>query len=188
MIGNKLVELRKKENLTQEQLAEKIGVSRQTISKWELGETAPDIKQAKKIADILNVNINDLIGNFNDMILDKVISNETKTNKISKVSKIVAIILGTVLTIEMFFLIFMMMYTEFNSLVKQDTKIAITCEKPDLTSQQIIIQYDDTNDILMTDGSLYIHENIVYKKEYTNTIELVVDIYNHFKNEGGFCK
>ena len=51
-IGNKIVELRKQGNLTQEQLAEKVGVSRQTISKWELGETSPDIKQAKILADI----------------------------------------------------------------------------------------------------------------------------------------
>ena len=45
-IGNKISELRKKNNLSQEALAEKIGVTRQTISKWELGETSPDIKQA----------------------------------------------------------------------------------------------------------------------------------------------
>ena len=48
-IGNKIMELRKKNNLSQEELAEKVGAARQTISKWELGETAPDLKQAKKI-------------------------------------------------------------------------------------------------------------------------------------------
>ena len=47
-IGNKILELRKKANLSQEQLAEKINVTRQTISKWELNETTPDIKQAKE--------------------------------------------------------------------------------------------------------------------------------------------
>ena len=41
-LGKQIYELRKKANLSQEQLAEKVGVSRQTISKWELGETAPD--------------------------------------------------------------------------------------------------------------------------------------------------
>ena len=46
-LGKKVASLRKKNNLTQESLAEKIGVTRQTISKWELGETSPDIKQAK---------------------------------------------------------------------------------------------------------------------------------------------
>lgn len=43
-IGNKILILRKQNNLSQEELAEKVGVSRQTISKWELGETSPDLK------------------------------------------------------------------------------------------------------------------------------------------------
>lgn len=46
-LGNKILELRKKQNITQEELAEKIGVTRQTISKWELGETHPDIIKLK---------------------------------------------------------------------------------------------------------------------------------------------
>lgn len=54
-IGNKILELRKKNNLSQEALAEKIGVSRQTISKWELGETSPNIKQAKELSKVFNV-------------------------------------------------------------------------------------------------------------------------------------
>ena len=54
-IGNKILELRKKNNLSQEALAEKIGVSRQTISKWELGGTSPDIKQAKELSKVFNV-------------------------------------------------------------------------------------------------------------------------------------
>ena len=99
MIGDKLIELRKKNNLTQEQLAEKIGVSRQTISKWELGETAPDIKFAKDLADIFNININELVGDVNSIILDKVISNEAKTKKLSKIFSTVSIILGTILVI-----------------------------------------------------------------------------------------
>lgn len=44
--GKKLQELRKKNNYSQEELAELIGVARQTISKWEPGETSPDLKQA----------------------------------------------------------------------------------------------------------------------------------------------
>ncbi len=62
-LGNQIHELRKKYNLSQEQLAEKVGVSRQTISKWELGETAPDIKQAQTLSQIFNVALNELLGN-----------------------------------------------------------------------------------------------------------------------------
>ena len=49
-IGNKILELRKKNNITQEELAERVGVSRQTISKWELGETSPDLRQSKELS------------------------------------------------------------------------------------------------------------------------------------------
>ena len=42
--NEKLVNLRKKHNLSQEQVAEKLGVARQTISKWELGETTPEMR------------------------------------------------------------------------------------------------------------------------------------------------
>ena len=42
-LGNKIMTLRKKNNMSQEELAEKVGVTRQTISKWELEETSPDI-------------------------------------------------------------------------------------------------------------------------------------------------
>ncbi len=62
-LGNQIHELRKKQNLSQEQLAEKVGVARQTISKWELGETAPDIKQAQMLSQILNVSLDGLLGN-----------------------------------------------------------------------------------------------------------------------------
>lgn len=62
-LGDQIHELRKKQNLSQEQLAEKVGVARQTISKWELGETAPDINQAQMISQIFNVSLDEMLGN-----------------------------------------------------------------------------------------------------------------------------
>lgn len=53
MNGNKLFNLRKKEKMSQELLAEKINVSRQTISNWELGITIPNLLEASKIAKYL---------------------------------------------------------------------------------------------------------------------------------------
>ena len=47
-IGNHLFQVRRKAGLSQEIVAEKLGVSRQTISKWETDETVPDIYQSKK--------------------------------------------------------------------------------------------------------------------------------------------
>lgn len=48
--------------LTQEALAEKIGVTRQAIAKWEAGETIPDLERARLIADVMGVSLDDLSG------------------------------------------------------------------------------------------------------------------------------
>lgn len=51
-LGNNLFQARKRAGLSQENVAEKLGVSRQTISKWETDETIPDIYQSKKLAKL----------------------------------------------------------------------------------------------------------------------------------------
>ena len=48
--ADNLIELRKLNNLSQEDIAEKIGVSRQTLSKYETGESLPDIERCKQLA------------------------------------------------------------------------------------------------------------------------------------------
>lgn len=60
-LGNSLFHARKKRGLSQEDAAEKIGVSRQTVSKWETNETTPDIYQAKKMAILYNISLDDLV-------------------------------------------------------------------------------------------------------------------------------
>ena len=61
MFKDNLVELRKIHDLSQEELADKIGVSRQTLSKDETGEYLPDIEKCKLIADVFGVSIDDLL-------------------------------------------------------------------------------------------------------------------------------
>lgn len=60
-LGNNLFNARKKKGLSQEDVAEKLGVSRQTISKWETDETLPDIRQAKKLATLYGLSLDELI-------------------------------------------------------------------------------------------------------------------------------
>jgi len=61
MFKDNLVELRKIHDMSQEELADKIGVSRQTLSKYETGESLPDIEKCKLIADVFGVSIDDLL-------------------------------------------------------------------------------------------------------------------------------
>ena len=61
MFAENLIELRKLNNLSQEELAEKLGVTRQTISKYETGESLPDIEKCALLADIFEVSVDDMI-------------------------------------------------------------------------------------------------------------------------------
>ena len=60
MISKSLQKLRKQKNLTQEALAEQVGVARQTIAKWETGESVPDLEMAAKLASVMEVSLDDL--------------------------------------------------------------------------------------------------------------------------------
>ena len=59
--GDKLSKLRKEKGLSQEGLAEKLEVTRQTVSKWELSQTKPDTDMLVKLADVLGVEVSSLI-------------------------------------------------------------------------------------------------------------------------------
>lgn len=60
-LGNHLFNARRKKGLSQEMVAERLGVSRQTISKWETDETLPDIQQSKKLAVLYGLSLDELI-------------------------------------------------------------------------------------------------------------------------------
>lgn len=60
-LGRSLWNARKKSGLSQEEVAEKLGVSRQTISKWELDETLPDIRQSKTLSTLYHLTLDELI-------------------------------------------------------------------------------------------------------------------------------
>lgn len=60
-LGSSLFQGRKQSGMSQEAVAEKLGVSRQTVSKWETNETLPDIRQAKRLAMLYGLTLDELI-------------------------------------------------------------------------------------------------------------------------------
>jgi len=66
-IANRLVNLRKEMGLSQEQLAEKIGVSRQAVSKWERSEASPDTDNIILLARLYNISLDDLLRTEDDI-------------------------------------------------------------------------------------------------------------------------
>lgn len=80
-----IVELRTKKGLTQEELAEKVMVTRQAVSRWENGETVPNTETLKLLSKVFDVSINTLLGSPRQLICqccgmpleDSVISKDT---------------------------------------------------------------------------------------------------------------
>lgn len=82
-LGKNIYTLRKKIGLSQEQLAEKVNVTRQTISNWELGETFPNPEQLKLLSVSLGVSIDDLVENV-EFITNKELLQNNNINLKSK--------------------------------------------------------------------------------------------------------
>ena len=100
-LGKKLQSLRKELNISQEQLAEQLNVTRQTISKWELEETTPDIKQAKKLSEIFKVSLDELLDtNIRDTVVEKVSNTEKMTSIGIKIIKVIGIAFFVMLIID----------------------------------------------------------------------------------------
>ena len=88
-IANKLVELRKKNGLSQEELADKLGLSRQAVSKWERAESSPDTDNLICLAKLYNVSLDDLLNTDETLeeISREVKEKEEEKNRIEKEEK-----------------------------------------------------------------------------------------------------
>ena len=60
MFSDNLINLRKIHHLTQEDVAERVGVTRQSVAKWESGESVPDLDKCRMLADLFRVSLDDL--------------------------------------------------------------------------------------------------------------------------------
>ena len=90
-LGKTIQGFRKKNHLSQEQLAERIGVARQTISKWELEETAPDLNQANKLSQILGLSLDELVGgNIESKSLEVNNTNKNDNHTLTQLIKMIS--------------------------------------------------------------------------------------------------
>ena len=80
--NEKIIMLRKNKNLSQEDLGNELGVARQTISKWELGETTPEMDKLIKMSEIFEITLDDWIKDTEPNI-DKNNANNTNTQKLA---------------------------------------------------------------------------------------------------------
>ena len=195
-IGNKILELRKKNNLSQEVLAEKIGVTRQTISKWELGETSPDIKQAKELSKVFNVSLDELTDNDIKNVLEAKVSNTEKlAGIIIKILKVIGI-LSIIYVI--LFVIALILFTAFPNEQRTTTEIISADLNCSIGDNNYLITIGEDNYFECTIGEdnyfecKECNEDMrIYLKDitdYANIEHSVENIEKYFEDNGGSCE
>ena len=124
--NNKLYELRKQKGLSQEELANRLNVSRQTVSKWEVGESTPDMEKLVAMSDLFGISLDELVldkkenqtvaseqvvkSELYSDIKEHVLTEENK-KKTKKGLKIAAIAIGIFVLIDLItFIIYVVMF------------------------------------------------------------------------------
>ena len=93
MLGENILKFRKKQGLSQEQLGEKVNVTRQTISNWELNETSPNPEQLKLLSKVLSISVDELLNNdIKNVLVEKVSNTEKLAGIIIKILKVIGIL------------------------------------------------------------------------------------------------
>lgn len=102
--ANKLVSLRKSFGLSQEGLAEKLGISRQAISKWERAESAPDMDNLIALAGLYSMSVDDILNADIEVHQKEVV--DTKKPKDFYINKMLpSLIIGTMIATIGFFIV-----------------------------------------------------------------------------------
>ena len=82
MIGKNIKTFREQKNISQLELAEKLNVTRQAVSNWEMGKTHPDIETLHKISDILEISIDELI--YGNKRTNQIVNNHIQNTNVTK--------------------------------------------------------------------------------------------------------
>jgi transcriptional regulator with XRE-family HTH domain len=162
--GDNLKKLRKTKRLSQETLAEKVGVSRQSVSKWETGESYPEMNNILELCKIFHCKINDLVHeNLTDInSLDEEIKmsivkfkeeKQIKVKVLSKAIYIISKIMKVILIISALLVAITM------------TGVPIVINNLEITENKIEI-FDHNVEYEITDSKITIKENNILKETY----------------------
>ena len=187
--GDNLKSLRKMKKISQEALAEKVGVSRQSVSKWETGESYPEMNNILELCKIFHCNINDLV---NDSIIDLdsldedvkmsvVKFKKEKQKKVKGLSKAMMIIskigrIGMYICIPIIVLVMALVPIVVNNVEIKDNQITYKNEE---TFR--MVEEDETINIYVDNkkvsDTISIDEVKLIKKVFTNNSKTMIIVY-----------
>lgn len=182
-LGKKIFELRKNKHLSQEQVAEKLHVTRQTVSNWELGETSPDLNQAKELAKFFAVSLDELVGLDSQNILQKKVSN---VEKLAGVILTILKIMGILFILYLFFILIAIIC--FSNIKSENKNISIsgniTCT---LKNEIYEISLNDKQEMNCPNCSTKMINELAPLINWENLDQSFMDIENYFRQNGGNC-
>ena len=177
-IGNTISELRKKNHLTQEDLAEKLNVTKQTISKWKCNETSPKLEDASKLAKIFKVSLDELTNN--PSILEQKMSNvESLAGIIIKILKVIGIL---IILYFIFLVIAIFAFSAFKGKTSEKVTTSLTCSMND---EQVTYTVTTKNDeeIEVSENM----KNIIDINTDDNANDLLKKVEEYYEKNNGHC-
>lgn len=187
MLGEKIISERKKCKLSQEDLAEKLGITRQTISNWELNETSPDLKQASKLCDIFNISLDELTGKEN-AILTRLDKTESNSKLIIKLVKTVGITLGTLIFILLCIVSIYIYSTNYYTAEPTATGEGRFCYYNGKISDYTVMKNNSDGSLSYDVGDINIINDLdLYNIKTGDPKEVLEKIVKYIKDNGGTC-
>lgn len=185
-LGEKILKLRKQKGLSQEELGEKVNVTRQTISNWELGETSPNPEQLKLLSKELSVSIDELLDNDVKNVLVEKVSNTEKLSKL--ILKLLKIIMFIVIVIVALWLILVVGRIIVKNTHNRGREIeeSIHCSLYGEEHTYGITYYELTGEPFAQGGDSYFHD-ILDLGKYDDAHQIFNVINDYVKKNGGTC-
>ena len=173
--GEFIYQKRKKIGLTQEELGRKLGVTNKAVSKWEVGETLPEITMLEPLANLLQVTVDELLTQTEKKEVEK---------KVKKVSVLLIVITAVSLLITLIAIVSSVAYINYQ--MNKEDKIIVTME-----NYQDIISIDSMTNFICDGQTITISSSYLLNDKYhlkdnetlSFKIEFEIDYYYYLENE-----
>ena len=185
-LGKNILKARKKKGLSQEELGEKIGVTRQTISNWELGETGPNPEQLKILSKELSISVDELLDNdIKDIVVEKVSNTEKLSQTVLKLLKIFMFIILGIIVLWLIFVIGRIIVKSTRE-TGRELNASIHCKLYGEEHGYSVTYYELTGEPFASGGDSYFYD-ILDLGKYNDYNQMFNVINDYVKKNGGTC-
>ena len=177
-LGEKILKLRKQYGFSQEELGEKLDVTMETISNWELAETQPNLNQLKLLSKEFNISIDELLDN------EVKYTKENNNNTFLKIIKIILIIFAFVLILVIILYILFKANKRYNGAYIEESIYCTLYNE----SHGYTIKYEELTGLSVEEGGDTYFNDILNLGQYNDAHQKFNIINDYVKKNGGICE